>query len=63
MVSCFWLLSMGLSRVYAGVHYPTDVLAGWSIGFIWISLLWLWKQSKLNNNKLFLDKALNEVKQ
>ncbi|MCU4413997.1 phosphatase PAP2 family protein [Acinetobacter sp. WU_MDCI_Axc73] len=63
VVSCFWLLSMGLSRVYAGVHYPTDVLAGWSIGFIWISLLWLWKQSKLNNNKLFLNKALNEVKQ
>ncbi|WP_130804856.1 phosphatase PAP2 family protein [Acinetobacter ihumii] len=62
-IACLWLLIMGLSRVYAGVHYPTDVLAGWSIGFIWISLLWLWRQSKLNKNKLFLDKALNEVKQ
>ena len=62
-IACVWLLLMGLSRVYAGVHYPTDVLAGWSIGFIWISLLWLWRQSRLNKNKLFLDKALNEVKQ
>lgn len=60
--ACLWLLCMGLSRIYAGVHYPTDVMAGWSIGFIWISLLWLWIQSRLNKNKLFSDKNLKEVK-
>ena len=39
-IAVFLTLAIGFSRVYLGVHYPTDVLAGWILGSGW-AILWL----------------------
>ena len=32
----FLILLIGISRIYLGVHYPSDVLAGFVVAFIWV---------------------------
>ncbi len=54
IVACLVVFLISLSRLYLGVHFPTDVLGGWLISLIAISLFaageplvlpWLKKQS------------------
>jgi undecaprenyl-diphosphatase len=53
-ISIALTILIGVSRVYLGVHYPTDVLAGWCVGLFWAvgcwkAMTWLQRAKKIES--------------
>lgn len=47
LVFC-WVLLVSYSRIYLGVHYPSDIVVGWCVGALWSGfLILLLRRTKL----------------
>ncbi|MCB9422295.1 MAG: phosphatase PAP2 family protein [Ardenticatenaceae bacterium] len=45
-----WVPLVALSRVYLGVHYPSDVLASLALGTIWLVIVWFTKTGRVDQS-------------
>lgn len=55
LFSVFMILMIGISRIYLGVHYPSDIIGGYFVSAFWLTnLIWFfqyYQERRLKRNK------------
>nr|WP_233276251.1 phosphatase PAP2 family protein [Schinkia azotoformans] len=45
VLSAMMIFTIGISRIYLGVHYPSDILAGYFLSVLWLTTaIWFYQQ-------------------
>jgi undecaprenyl-diphosphatase len=56
LISIIMILTIGISRIYLGVHYPSDVIAGYFTGGFWLTFaIWFYQQYQEKRYKRKID--------
>lgn len=54
------VLLIGLTRIYLGAHWASDVAAGWGIGAFWAMLLWLFAYAMERRQRVHMARLQDE---
>lgn len=58
LFSMMMILSIGISRIYLGVHYPSDIIAGYLAGGFWIAIsIWFFQRYQERRKKKIFNKG------
>lgn len=65
VLGSFIVMMIGISRLYLGVHYPTDIIAGWCVSFIWVAIVFavargLSFKLHIKDVKILISSSLNK---